>query len=92
MAGKLDYQQKAGVIMKRRLWQWLEASGWKSNVKTGLFITGIMLLMCAAGVILWIPVSMFFPGIDVFICLAGYLVFFAGYVGSIMYLCNHEFS
>lgn len=78
--------------MKRILWQWLEEQTWRSNIKTGVFIASYMSVMCVIGFLMWIPLSVWFPGIDMLICLIGYLVYFAGYVGSILYICRHEFS
>ena len=64
--------------MKRILWQWLNDREWKSSAKSGVFIALYMISIFIVGLSLWFPLSIWFPGIDAFVCIVGYLVYFVG--------------
>lgn len=75
-----------------KVWDWFEKKEWSRIWKERLFLTCLEVFFGLLGVILWLLLKGWFPGFDILVCLVGYLGFFAGYVGGMLYLYRHEFS
>lgn len=74
------------------LWEKIQSLKIGIRYKSKLYIFILMMLMAIVGVVIWLIIGRrFLPGIDWLICFIGYPAVLLGYLGGLIYLCNHEF-
>ncbi len=74
------------------LWGKIQELNISIRCKSRLYIFILMLLMAIVGAVVWAVIGRrFLPGMDWLICFVGYPSVILGYLGGLIYLCNHEF-
>ena len=77
----------------KKLWLFLEESALEEKNKNTVFIVISVTMANLLGAALWLLIGrLLLPGTEWLLCFMGYSGVFAGLIGSILYLYNHEFG
>jgi hypothetical protein len=77
----------------KQLWNVVNGLDVRKDSKARVFLWLLAVANILIGAGLWLLIGrIFLPGTEWLICFMGYPAIFIGFLGGLLYLCNHEFK